>query len=62
VPTSPFETNGSWECRRWAQLALTVAMGLLAAVLSVPAMSVPHPMASTEDMQTMADDMPCCPD
>jgi hypothetical protein len=28
----------------------------------VPARSAPHPAAISDEMQTMADDMPCCPD
>ena len=41
-------------------VAFSVAVGLLAAPLSVPAMSA---QATTvmEDMQAMSDDMPCCP-
>ncbi|MHC2844907.1 hypothetical protein [Bradyrhizobium diazoefficiens] len=40
-------------------IALTVAAGLLAAPLSVPAMAAPQPAAAADGMQ--ADDMPCCP-
>lgn len=43
-------------------IALTVAAGLLAAPLSVPAMAVPHSTVAADDMQAMAADMPCCPD
>ena len=42
-------------------IALAVAAGLLAAPLSVPAMAAPHPTAVADEMQAMADDMPCCP-
>jgi hypothetical protein len=43
-------------------IALSVAAGLLAAPLSVPAMAAQHPMAAAHEMQAMADEMPCCPD
>jgi hypothetical protein len=43
-------------------IALTVAAGLLAAPFSVPAVAAPHPAAVADEMQMMADDMPCCPD
>jgi hypothetical protein len=42
-------------------IALTVAAGLLAAPLSVPAMAALHPASATDEMQSM-DEMPCCPD
>lgn len=40
-------------------IALTVAAGLLAAPLSVPATAASQPAAAADGMQ--ADDMPCCP-
>ena len=40
-------------------IALTVAAGLLAAPLSVPATAASPPAAAADGMQ--ADDMPCCP-
>ena len=43
-------------------IALAVAAGLLAAPLSVPAMAASQMAAVAHDMQTMAADMPCCPD
>jgi hypothetical protein len=43
-------------------IALTVAAGLLVAPVSVPAMAAAHPPAAADEMQAMADDMPCCPD
>ncbi|MGH6738080.1 MAG: hypothetical protein ACREDY_03430 [Bradyrhizobium sp.] len=43
-------------------IALSVAAGLLAAPLSVPAMAAPHPTALADEMPEMADGMPCCPD
>ena len=43
-------------------IALTVAAGLLAAPLSVPAMAAPDSTATADEMQAMAGDMPCCPD
>ena len=46
-------------------IALTVAAGLLAAPLAVPAMAAPLKVAATGEMQAetqaMADDMSCCP-
>ena len=42
-------------------IALTVAAGLLAAPLSVPAMAALQKVAAAGEMQAMADDMPCCP-
>jgi hypothetical protein len=42
-------------------IALTVAAGLLVAPLSVPAMAALQKVAGAGEMQTMADDMPCCP-
>jgi hypothetical protein len=42
-------------------IALPIAAALLVAPLSVPAMVAPQPMAVSDDMQAMADDMPCCP-
>ncbi|MGT2502675.1 hypothetical protein ACVOMS_21250 [Bradyrhizobium guangxiense] len=42
-------------------IALTVAAGLLAAPLSVPAMAALQQAAAADGMQAMADDMPCCP-
>ncbi len=41
-------------------IVLTVATGLLAAPLSVPALAALH-VASADGMRSMAD-MPCCPD
>jgi hypothetical protein len=43
-------------------IALTVAAGLLAAPLAVPAMGAPHSTAAADEMQAMVADMPCCPD
>lgn len=43
-------------------IALTVAAGLLVAPVSVPAMAAPHSMVASDEMQAIADDMPCCPD
>jgi hypothetical protein len=43
-------------------IALTVAAGLVAAPLSAPAITAPQPAAAADQMQAMADDMPCCPD
>lgn len=43
-------------------IAVAVAAGLLLAPLSVPAMALPQAAAVAADMQSMADDMPCCPD
>jgi hypothetical protein len=43
-------------------IALTVAAGLLAAPFATPAAAKPHPAAIAGEMQSMADDMPCCPD
>jgi hypothetical protein len=43
-------------------IAITVAAGLLAAPLAVPAMGAPQPTAAAGEMQAMAGDMPCCPD
>ncbi|MGY4622772.1 hypothetical protein [Bradyrhizobium sp. USDA 4486] len=43
-------------------IALTVAAGLLAAPLSVPAMAALQTAAAADGMQATADDMPCCPD
>ena len=42
-------------------IALTVAAGLLVAPVSVPAMAAAHRPAAADEMQAMADDMPCCP-
>jgi hypothetical protein len=42
-------------------IALSVAVGLLTAPLSVPAMAALHPTAVADEMQAMAADMPCCP-
>jgi hypothetical protein len=42
-------------------IALSVAAGLVLAPLSVPAMAAPQSMTVSDDMQSMADDMPCCP-
>jgi hypothetical protein len=56
--------EGSMNPRRivnWL-IALTVAAGLVAAPLSVPAMAALQPVAAVDGMQAMADDMPCCPD
>jgi hypothetical protein len=50
---------GSRKILNWL-IALFVALGLLAAPLSVPAM--PHATFVAEGMQAMADGMPCCPD
>jgi hypothetical protein len=43
-------------------ITLTVAAGLLAAPLAVPAMAAPQSTAAASEMQAMAGDMPCCPD
>ena len=43
-------------------IALTVAVGLLVSPVSVPAMAALHSMVAADEMQAMADDMPCCPD
>jgi len=43
-------------------IALAVAAGLLVAPLSVPAMAASQMAAVADDMQAMAEDMPCCPD
>lgn len=43
-------------------IALTVAAGLLAAPLTVPAMAALQPAPASDGMQAMADNMPCCPD
>ena len=43
-------------------IVLTVAAGLLTAPLSVPVMATSQPAPASDGMQTMADDMPCCPD
>ena len=43
-------------------IALTVAVGLVVAPLSGPAIAAPQPAAAADGMQAMADDMPCCPD
>ena len=43
-------------------IAITVAVGLLAAPLAVPTMAASHSTAAAGDMQAMAGDMPCCPD
>jgi|SRR5579872_1022064 len=42
-------------------IVLTVAAGLLASPLSVPAMAALQPASVTDGMQSMGD-MPCCPD
>ena len=42
-------------------IALSVAAGLVVAPLSVPAMAAPQPTTVSDDVQSMADDMPCCP-
>lgn len=43
-------------------IALCVAAGLVAAPLAAPAMAAPQPAMVFDDMASMADDMPCCPD
>ena len=43
-------------------IVLTVAAGLLAAPLSVPAMAAPQPTAPAGEMGAMTADMSCCPD
>lgn len=43
-------------------ITLTVAAGLLTAPLSVPAVAALQQVAGAGEMQSMADDMPCCPD
>lgn len=42
-------------------IALSVAAGLVMAPVSVPAMAAPQSMTVTSDMQSMSEDMPCCP-
>jgi hypothetical protein len=42
-------------------MALTVAAGLLAAPLSVPAMAAMQKVVAAGEIQAMPDDMPCCP-
>jgi len=42
-------------------IALIVAAGLLAAPLSAPAMAASQMAAASDEMQAMADGMPCCP-
>ena len=42
-------------------IAFSVAAGLLAAPLSVPAMAALETAAIVDGMQAMADGMPCCP-
>jgi len=42
-------------------IALAVASGLLMAPLSVPAMAASQMAVVADEMQSMADDMPCCP-
>lgn len=42
-------------------IALTVAAGLVVAPVSAPAMAVPQSMTASDDMQSMSEDMPCCP-
>jgi hypothetical protein len=43
-------------------IALSVAAALVAAPLSASAMAVSYTSAVADEMQAMADDMPCCPD
>ncbi len=43
-------------------VALAVAAGLFVAPLSAPAMAAVQTAAVMDEMQAMADDMPCCPD
>lgn len=43
-------------------IAFAVAAGLFVAPLSATVMAVPHSAAVADEMQAMADDMPCCPD
>jgi hypothetical protein len=42
-------------------VALAVAAALFAAPLSAPAMPASQITAAADEMQAMADDMPCCP-
>ena len=42
-------------------IALIVAAGLVVAPLSAPAMAAPESMAATDDMPSMSEGMPCCP-
>ena len=42
-------------------IALSVMAGLVTTPLSVPGMASPQPMTVSDDMQSMTDDMPCCP-
>ena len=42
-------------------IALSVAAGLVFAPVSVPAMAAPQSMTVADDMQSMSQDMPCCP-
>ena len=57
--------NGAMSVRRLLNLliVLSVAAGLVSAPIAVPmhAQSVPALVASSDDMQAMAEDMPCCP-
>lgn len=42
-------------------IAVAVAAALVATPLSAPAMAASQLAAAADEMQTMADDMPCCP-
>lgn len=42
-------------------IAVSVVAGLLVAPLSVPVMAATQSTAVADNMQSMADDMPCCP-
>ncbi|MCK1273608.1 MULTISPECIES: hypothetical protein [unclassified Bradyrhizobium] len=43
-------------------IALSVAAGLMVAPLSVSATAEPQAAAVSDNMQSMSEDMPCCPD
>jgi hypothetical protein len=42
-------------------IVLTVMAGLLAAPLTAPVMAASHTTVVSDEMQGMADEMPCCP-
>ncbi|MCK1437061.1 hypothetical protein IVA97_18310 [Bradyrhizobium sp. 15] len=43
-------------------IALSVAAGLMLAPLSVSAIAAPQTAPGSDRMQSMSDEMPCCPD
>lgn len=43
-------------------IALVVAAAFVAAPMSAPTMAASQIAAAADEMQTMADDMPCCPE